>query len=1306
MKKVKYGRLHVHSEYSLHDAACSPEEIVKKAKDMGCDNITLTDHGTLLGILHFMKAGEKYGVNTIPGIEFYLENREHFLVVAKNHKGYVSLSHALKSANKFLHKRQNKTTIPCLQPADLEQHFRGNANVFATTACIGGAVGQILLRNRKVEKMRNKILGRSQKYRDGWETCRKHDAMFHAIEREIKSIDTEMKLIKPYTQVAYGKKIAKIEDEFERSAMIAIREDAIERTTIMVDERKSLMSRKKEVRSIATKSRAKYASYEKALAGVANLVETSDADLYEEAKAKILYYKSIFPEFYVEIQYCGIEDEAYVLPIIVQIARETNTPLILGSDAHMIDNSNASILARQIVRFNYFKKHEKVDPYFKELYLKNDEEVKAWFKGIVPEDAVLEALENLKVLALCKVIAPKEPHYPKAHDHDQFLPQLEKRKKQMQDRGIWNNEYESRLKHEVDIISSMGFIDYHMIVQDFCNAARVMGMVPKSEVPYMPTTYDKLVAWIEKRGYTEGVGVGPGRGSAAGSLVCYMLGITNIDPIKYGLLFERFLNPERVSMPDIDSDIKTSIRPHLLNYLKEKYGEDSTCAIDTEMTYAAKNAIKLAARDLGSMYVQGTADKSLHNDIKYRYQNAGGDAVKFIDDSGAGIGASLSELKDEFFLKFQKSTIHKSIWRNAMLIEGRISGTGIHAGAIIISDNDNVSDYIPVHYSEEKETWAAQCNMVQAEEDAGLLKMDVLGLGTLDCISDCISLVKKRRGISLNPDDFSFDDDVFAEVFSKGRTNSVFQFESGGMKDMLRKFKPTSIQDIILLVAAYRPGPMQFLPDIIAVKHGKKPLTYLIPALEPFLSMTYGAIIYQEQVMQIFQSLAGYSLGQADMVRRAMSKKKMQVLEMEREAFINGDAARGIYGTSSQGIDPEKASELFDQILEFSKYAFNKSHAACYAIIAYWTAYLKHYYTTEYMCAMFQNKSLDKFGPLFEDLSIYGIKMLPPSIHHSYSDFVIEKDALRFGFSKIKGVADEGVFEMIAKERSGANKEAPFLGIADFLIRTSIYDEGAQRVKLLQKKIMEGLIYSGAFDDFDSNRQKIAAFYKEAVAIVQSKGDHAYLYEMIREINVDEVQKNESDSIMKEILVLDQLISVNPLHFVPNEQSFGCKSISELGDKDLDAVYIAGFPVDIKEGTTKKGMPMLSINFKTIGGVKKVFCFGWKVKGVLKSISLYKPTKLKGNWRAGTGEEDDGLFIVEDTGVLEPFKVISRVIDTEEKARALASILASRSKENEHHRLFLCASVNKAGERIAVPKSQCLYINEQALKRVLHVLPN
>lgn len=1239
---------HNHTYYSLNDAVQSPKEYVNRCKELGFESVALNDHGTLLGVYPFMDACKAAGVNGIPGVEAYskicpevmerlsqyekyLSRRTHLIVNPKTYHGYQLVSYAMRDANMHQEKLLKTLVYPIMTCEILEEKFTGSDEVFATSACVSGAVSYILLLNERIKhamaKEEKKCADNEEQYKEYVDLNEKYEVAKKELSDCKKELTKYQKFLKPEHEEKIRKKKEKLETlspekkSFEKTrneleTAVAMLKEAQEKVPILQE----LVSKKEpsvsELKTEVASAKKAANVYLKAKAIIDTYQFLPEEELYECAKIQLLYYKKIFRQFFVEIQYHGYDDEAYVAPILVRLADETGTKIIAANDAHVTMNTDEAFETRRIMRYNYFQKAEEMSEGDREMYVKSDWELVDALAMVIPEQRAEEAVRNTDVFHECHVVFPDEKHYPSVKTEFSFDELLEQARQKKIDAGEWNDIYEQRFHYEIGIIKSMGYVDYHMVVMDFCNEARRLGAIPKDQIGYamsLSDDFDAVHRWMDENGYTSGVGVGPGRGSAAGSLVCFLLGITNIDPVRYGLLFERFLNPERVSMPDIDSDIKTSIRPLLIRYLQWKYGEKSVCSIATESTYAARGSVKMAGRERASQLYDKLYPEDEAKPYRQRYLYDITEPVCKIVPEKPGI--KLSECDKDFEDAYGDNEEAKIIWEHAKMIEGKISGTGIHAAGVIISDNDNINDYIALAWNEKQGVWVAQCDMIKSEE-IGLLKMDLLGLETLDTISDTIELVKKYKGIDIDINNIGFEPEVFAEIYAKGDTNNVFQFESAGMKSMLKDFKPTCIEDLIILVACYRPGPMQYLSDIIEVKNGRKALTYKTPELESILSDTYGAVVYQEQVMEIFRKLAGYSLGGADMVRRAMSKKKLEKLEIERTAFIDGDEKRNIAGCKKNGISAGIANKLFDEMIDFAKYAFNKSHAAAYAVVSYQTGWCKYHYPLEFLCGLFNNKDNSVYEGLYSDCTSYGFTVYPPSINESYYEFVEEDGNIRYGF---KGIKDLGAASMeTCKQITQIRAEGgPYTSMTDFLRRNVRMENG--KVVCPDKKELETLIKSGVFDCFGHNRFELAgavmALRDRIKDLTESETETMAF--IIDHFEVPKVPKDISSNIAEEQYYLGSILSENPLNKYKGDDMYGCTPMSDI--QPGKQVSIFGFVVSAELKKSMKGNNMIILNVQGKTGSMTVMAMNALYDEYAGNLDLLEHQVLK-----ITGSVNDG----------------------------------------------------------------------------------
>lgn len=555
--------IHVHSMYSKYDSPQKPDELVERVKELGGTSVTLTDHGTLLGIEPFMDAGKKYGINTIPGVEAYTKDRQHLLIVARDFTGYLQISYAMRDANTHQElSRGNKNLIyPIMTDDIIEKYFAGSEHVIATSACIAGPLGSILLRRRRAERKAERMLD---------ENSISDHVIYEKAEEKLKAIDTRLALISEDRKVQnaflkkpFMKKLEKKEKWLEKNRLCegsdvrrlaaeceTVREqveNAKKMTEVYDGQEKELKKLKKKCKADIKVAKAGEKRYQNAALLLNDVKDDTEESLYAEAEKRLEWLKNVFPFFYIELQYHGIDDEAYVMPVLARMADETGTPVIAANDAHITRGSESDIEARRILRYNYFQKAEEISPSDRELYLKSEDELRSALEKIVSSETAEKAIRNTDVLDECHVAFPEGKHYPSITQEgmtpeEYFDELLEKARSERIQKGLWNDEYQKRLDHEVQVIKSMGFVDYHLVVRDFCIAGRNLGKIPKDRMQDAPEKYEETLKWIAQEGFDVGAGIGPGRGSACGSLVCNMLGITGIDPIKYDLLFEREKN--------------------------------------------------------------------------------------------------------------------------------------------------------------------------------------------------------------------------------------------------------------------------------------------------------------------------------------------------------------------------------------------------------------------------------------------------------------------------------------------------------------------------------------------------------------------------------------------------------------------------------------------------------------------------------------------------------------------------------------------------------------------------------------------
>jgi len=1134
------------------------KELVRTAREMGAAAVALTDHGVLTGVFEFMKAcaGEKDAegeytippIKGIPGVEAYFipdrENedaktkRRHLLLLAKDADGYYAIRKAVTESNTLM----DKGGFPRMDYALLEKHFgpgsRGHGHVIATSACMHGVLARVLLSDEAatldVERLRKKQKDCHPVDDEYLDLCKEKDEREEKLASLIKQRD-ELSAITKVNINAMIRKLKSLEkggstSESEQLArQIRKAQEDKNSAAAKLEKIKAELADEKKTQSLFNQrfkamdgQVEKWMAYEKDIEAVLASAP-SEAEVFEEAKSDMLRFAGIFgaSHFFVEVQYHGITQEARCMPLLVKLAREAGIPLVASNDAHYARKEDAH--AREIIsalRFNRLITEEKA-PGYDQMYLKTDEELESSLLEILDKAAVDEAMGNISaIIEMCDVSMEHGTHYPKFKGGEAGE-STKARLGRLAEDGVdwrypdpasWTKEHCERMKYELDIIDRAGYNDYLCIVQDDLDYGRKYALDNEDGVGY---------------------GVGPGRGSAVGSLVCYLSGITSVDPIEYGLLFERFLNLDRVSQPDIDSDFHTEFRAAVLENVRRKHGENAVAAIITKGTMAARGSIRNVGR------VTGVPPSTVEQ------------VARMIP---GGPNVTLESLPADLQKLYDYDPVVRRLIDDARLVEGTVINFSTHAAGVIISDNDDVSEYVPLMYSRDKDQWVVQCDMNECEE-IGLLKMDFLGLRNIDIIDDTQHRVYRNRGICLDIEKAPLEADVFEQVFAAGKTNCIFQFESGGMREMLKKFRPSSMHDLILLVAAYRPGPMQYLEGIINVKHGRAVPEYIVPQLRPILEPTYGKPIYQEQVMQIFNKVAGFSLGEADIIRRAMSKKKMSILTNPKTNY----KGRFIDGLMGLGATGPQAEGFWEELLDFANYAFNKSHAAAYAKVSYMTAYLKHHYPAEYMCSVMMRSDRDKLPMLLAECQSLGLTVQGPDICKSDAHFVNDGNAIIFGFGDIKNVGNSGP-GIVSERKSGGR----FRSFKDFLNRVIAGKAGNS---ILDKTAIESLIRSGALDCFcGGNREALLGSSEKLSEDIKKRKDKEYeLSLLLEEPDNPELSAKETKSLQRRIdsrkATIAQLTSdiSSAMLYTTIPENRRQKLDAE---KELLGFYVSGHPLD------------------------------------------------------------------------------------------------------------------------------------------------
>lgn len=889
---------------------------------------------------------------------------------------------------------------------------------------------------------------------------------------------------------------------------------------------------------------------------------------YEGAKQTALYYQRVFGKenYYIELQDHGLEEQKKTNPALVRLAREIGAPLVCTNDLHYIRREDAKYqdVLMCIQMGKTVEDPDRMRFGSDEFYLKSGVEMAELFSWIP------EAVENTnKIAERCNYDFDfSQVHLPKFDVPEGYTSQsyLEKlcREGLSKRYSEVTKVHTDRLEYELGVISSMGYVDYFLIVWDFIKYAK-----------------------------DNGIAVGPGRGSGAGSIVAYTLDITTIDPLRYNLLFERFLNPERVSMPDIDTDFCIERRGEVIDYVNRKYGADRVAQIITFGTLKARAAIRDVGRALNvPLATVDRVAKLVPFDLKMTIEKA-------ID-----INPELHEL-------YAQEDSIRELLDTAKAIEGLPRHSGVHAAGVVIA-GEPVSHQVPLQFA--KDVTTTQYHMDNLS-DLGLLKMDFLGLRNLTVIANALENIKKTRGDAPDLAKLDYRDKEVFDLISSGETSGIFQLESAGMRDFMKELRPSSLEDIIAGISLYRPGPMEQIPRYIKNKNHPDKITYKHPMLESILDVTYGCIIYQEQVLQIVQKLAGYSLGKADLLRRAMSKKKHDVMEIERQNFIYGLKDENgniiIEGAIARGISEEVAKSIFDEIMDFASYAFNKSHAAAYAVVAYQTAYLKAFYPAEYMAALISSTMSDTdktVGYIFE-CERMGIRILPPDINKSFYGFTVEDGNLRFGLEAVKNVGHR-LLVQIAEEREARGE---FKGFTDFAERMAQSD--------LNKRSLENLIRCGAFDSLGHTRATLMGTYEHLVGTIsagnkdvlegqlslfddepaQTKADDAFA-------RLPEYEKRDLLAMEKETIGLylsghplddykDTILrfsnaNLGEINALATQDESGDYVIAQDGRfKDGDFVTVGGIITARRNKTTKSATMMAFLRFEDLYGSLDVIVF-------------------------------------------------------------------------------------------------------------------
>ena len=986
--------------------------------------------------------------------------------------------------------------------------------------------------------------------------------------------------------------------------------------------------------------------------------------MYEDAKAAALRYQDIFGKgnFFLELQDHGIPEQQNVNQQLLKMHRETGIELVATNDVHYTLAEDAQphdvLLCLQTGKKLSDENRMRYDG--GQYYVKSPEEMERLFPYAT------EALENThKIAERCHVEiefgVTKLPKFdvPEGYTSWEYLNELCFKGLEERYQPV-TEELKERLNYELSTIKNMGYVDYFLIVWDFIRYAR---------------DHDIMV--------------GPGRGSAAGSLVAYTLGITQLDPIRYDLLFERFLNPERVSMPDIDVDFCFERRQEVIDYVRRKYGDDCVVQIVTFGTLAARGVIRDVGRVMDLPYAQvDTIAKMIPQELNITI------------DKALKMNPELKKTYED------QPEIHDLI-DTARRLEGLPRHTSMHAAGVVISQKD-VSEYVPLSRAQDGSI-VTQFTMTTLEE-LGLLKMDFLGLRTLTVIQNAVHLIEQDTGVHLDMQQIDYNDKKVLDSLGTGRSDGVFQLESAGMKNFMKELKPQSLEDVIAGISLYRPGPMDFIPQYIRGKNHPDTIQYDCPQLEPILKPTYGCIVYQEQVMQIVRNLAGYTLGRSDLVRRAMSKKKAAVMEKERQNFVYGNEAEGVPGCITNGISEQVANKIYDEMIDFAKYAFNKSHAAAYAVVSYQTAFLKYYYPVEFMAALMTSviEMPNKVAEYIQVCRQMGISILPPDVNCGIYGFSVDHGAIRYGLSAIKSVG-RPVINALVEERE---KNGTYRSLKDFIERLT---------GIVNKRAIENFIKAGALDCLEGNRRQKMNVYGQIVDSIAQEKKNSFAGQMslfdlvsdedkkdfeIRMPNVGEYDKEMVLAFEKEVLgiylsghplegyrgIMDKMISAKTTDFQPDEES-GIPKVYD-GQK----VIIGGMITERTIKYTRNNKVMAFLTVEDLVGTVEVVVFPRDYEKWQTLITDDARVFIQG--RVNAEDDRPSKLILEKVHSFEdiPREIWIQFKDKAEYSAAEAELQSFLQSASGTSAVVIYLKDVKAMKRL--PAAFCIRINEEILSEL------
>ena len=986
--------------------------------------------------------------------------------------------------------------------------------------------------------------------------------------------------------------------------------------------------------------------------------------MYEDAKAAALRYQDIFGKgnFFLELQDHGIPEQQNVNQQLLKMHRETGIELVATNDVHYTLAEDAQphdvLLCLQTGKKLSDENRMRYDG--GQYYVKSPEEMERLFPYAT------EALENThKIAERCHVEiefgVTKLPKFdvPEGYTSWEYLNELCFKGLEERYQPV-TEELKERLNYELSTIKNMGYVDYFLIVWDFIRYAR---------------DHDIMV--------------GPGRGSAAGSLVAYTLGITQLDPIRYDLLFERFLNPERVSMPDMDVDFCFERRQEVIDYVRRKYGDDCVVQIVTFGTLAARGVIRDVGRVMDLPYAQvDTIAKMIPQELNITI------------DKALKMNPELKKTYED------QPEIHDLI-DTARRLEGLPRHTSMHAAGVVISQKD-VSEYVPLSRAQDGSI-VTQFTMTTLEE-LGLLKMDFLGLRTLTVIQNAVHLIEQDTGVHLDMQQIDYNDKKVLDSLGTGRSDGVFQLESAGMKNFMKELKPQSLEDVIAGISLYRPGPMDFIPQYIRGKNHPDTIQYDCPQLEPILKPTYGCIVYQEQVMQIVRNLAGYTLGRSDLVRRAMSKKKAAVMEKERQNFVYGNEAEGVPGCIANGISEQVANKIYDEMIDFAKYAFNKSHAAAYAVVSYQTAFLKYYYPVEFMAALMTSviEMPNKVAEYIQVCRQMGISILPPDVNCGIYGFSVDHGAIRYGLSAIKSVG-RPVINALVEERE---KNGTYRSLKDFIERLT---------GIVNKRAIENFIKAGALDCLEGNRRQKMNVYGQIVDSIAQEKKNSFAGQMslfdlvsdedkkdfeIRMPNVGEYDKEMVLAFEKEVLgiylsghplegyrgIMDKMISAKTTDFQPDEES----EIPKVYDGQK--VIIGGMITERTIKYTRNNKVMAFLTVEDLVGTVEVVVFPRDYEKWQTLITDDARVFIQG--RVNAEDDRPSKLILEKVHSFEdiPREIWIQFKDKAEYSAAEAELQSFLQSASGTSAVVIYLKDVKAMKRL--PAAFCIRINEEILSEL------